>query len=119
MTAFADGKYVDSIREVYMKLSSMNVGRGKVEEVIKTVLGGLTNVTIDGPLPSAALTSELSAEARTLANLQAAKALPENPNSTMYYDTAVTPCTKNAFVLVSLFLGVGPIISVIVGQGTT
>ena len=102
VTTFADGKYVDSIREVYIKLLSMNVGRGKVEEVIKTVLGGLTNVTIDGPLPSAALTSVLSAEARTLANIQAAKALAENPNSTMHYDETTKYGFKSGSVQVTV-----------------
>ncbi len=71
---------------------------GKVEEVIKTVLG----VTIDGPLPSAALTSVLSAEARTLANLQAAKALAENANSTMHYDETTKYGFKSGSVQVTV-----------------
>ena len=49
VTTFADGKYAYLIREVYTKSLSTNMGRGKVEEVIKTVLDGLTNVTMDGP----------------------------------------------------------------------
>lgn len=102
VTTFSDGKYVDAIREVYIKLLSMNVGRGKVEEVIKTVLGGLTNVTINGPLPSAALTSVLSAEARTLANMQAAKALAENAKSTMHYDETTKYGFKSSSVQVTV-----------------
>ena len=83
---FEGGRYVDSVREVYIKLLSMNVGRNKVEGVIKTVLNDLAGISVEGPFPSAALTSILSAEARTLANLQAAKELAKNKHSTLHYD---------------------------------
>ena len=56
----------------------MKVGRNNVKEVIETVLGDLTNVIIDGSLPSAALTSMLFTEGRTLANLQVATELLNN-----------------------------------------
>ena len=64
----------------------MKVGRNNVKEVIETVLGDLTNVMIDGPLPSAALTSILFTEGQTLANLQVATELQNNENSTLHYD---------------------------------
>ncbi len=83
---FEGGRYVDSVREVYIKLLSMNVGRNKVEGVIKTVLNDLAGISVEGPFPSAALTSILSAEARTLSNLQAAKELAKNKFSTLHYD---------------------------------
>ena len=42
----------------------MNVGRNKVEGVIKTVLNDLAGISVEGPFPSAALTSILSAESQ-------------------------------------------------------
>ena len=86
VTTYEKGKYVDSIRQVYIKLLNMKVGRNNVKEVIETVLGDLTNVMIDGPLPSAALTSMLFTEGRTLANLHVATELQNNENSTLHYD---------------------------------
>ena len=84
VTTYEKGKYVDSIRQVYIKLLNMKVGRNNVKEVIETVLGDLTNVMIDGPLPSAALTSMLFTEGRTLANLHVATELQNNENSTLH-----------------------------------
>ena len=62
VTIYEKGKYADSIIPKYIKLLNMKVRRNNVKEVIKTVLGGLTNVIIDEPLPSAALTSMLFTE---------------------------------------------------------
>ena len=42
---------------------------------METVLGDLANVIIDGPLPSAALTSMFFTEVRTFANLHVATEL--------------------------------------------
>ena len=85
VTTYEKGKYVDSIRQVYMKLN-MKVGRNNIKKVIETVLCDLTNAMIDGPLPSAALTSMLFTEGRTLANLHVTTQLQNNENSTLYYD---------------------------------
>ena len=65
VSTFANGRYTDAIRETYIKLLSMNVGRNNVGPVIKTVLKDLAGITIEERLPSAALTSILSVEART------------------------------------------------------
>ena len=40
-------KYVDLIRQLYIILLNMKVGRNNVKEVIETVLGDLTNVMMD------------------------------------------------------------------------
>ena len=81
VTAYEKGKYADSITQKYIKLLNMKVRRNNVKEVIETVLGDLTNVIIDEPLPSAALTSMLFTEGRTLANLHVATELQNNENS--------------------------------------
>ena len=59
VTTYEKGNYVDSIRQVYIKLQIIKVGTNNVKEVIEALLGDLTNVTIYGPLPSAVLTPML------------------------------------------------------------
>ena len=86
VTIYEKGKYADSIIPKYIKLLNMKVRRNNVKEVIKTVLGDLTNVIIDEPLPSAALTSMLFTEGWTLANLHVATELQNNENWTLHYD---------------------------------
>ena len=89
VTTYEKGKYIDSIRQVYIKLIKMKDGRKNVKEVAETVLvieTDLTNVIIDGALPSAALTSILFTEGRTLTNLHVATELQNNENSTLDYD---------------------------------
>ena len=83
VTTYEKGKYIDSIRQVYIKLIKMKDGRKNVKEVAETVLvieTDLTNVIIDGALPSAALTSILFTEGRTLTNLHVATELQNNEN---------------------------------------
>ena len=58
----------------------MKVGRNNNLEVIEIVLGDLTNVIIDGPVPSAALTSILFTKGRTLANRHVTTELHKNKN---------------------------------------
>ena len=58
----------------------MKVGRNNNLEVIEIVLGDLTNIIIDGPVPSAALTSILFTKGRTLANRHVATELHKNKN---------------------------------------
>ena len=86
VSTFENGRYTDEIRELYINLLNMRVGRNNVGKIIETVLSSLTNVTLDGPLPSAATTSMLFIEAQTLANIQAGLALTKNINSTLHYD---------------------------------
>ena len=59
VTTYEKGNYVDSIRQVYIKLQNIKVGTNNVKEVKEALLGDLTNVTIYGPLLSAALTPML------------------------------------------------------------
>ena len=59
VTTYEKGNYVDSIRQVYIKLQIIKVGTNNVKEVIEALLGDLTNVTIYGPLSSAVLTPML------------------------------------------------------------
>ena len=80
VTAYEKSKQLDSIRQVYLKLLKIKVGRNKNQEVIEIVLDDLTNVIIDGPVPSAALTSTLFTKGRTLANRHMATELYKNKN---------------------------------------
>ena len=50
----------------------MNVGQNNVCPVIQSVLEQFTNIRLQGPLPSAATTRNLLAEAQILAKIQAA-----------------------------------------------
>ena len=59
VTTYEKGNYVDSIRQVYIKLQNIKVGTNNIKKVIEALLGDLTIVTIYGPLPSAALTPML------------------------------------------------------------
>ena len=70
VTAYEKSKQLDSIK----------VGRNNNQEVIEIVLDDLTNVIIDGPVPSAALTSTLFTKGRTLANRHMATELYKNKN---------------------------------------
>ena len=66
----------------------MNVGQNNIEKVIKCVVKVFNPLyPIDEmKLPSRALMSTLSVEAKCIANLQAAKAVADNVNSTIHYD---------------------------------
>ena len=86
VTTFESGRYVNGIREIYIKLLGMNVGRNNVRPVIESVLEQFTNIRLEGPLPSAATTGNLFTEAQILAKIQAAMAVAENENSTLHYD---------------------------------
>ena len=83
---FENGRYVNGIREIYIKLLGMNVGRNNVRPIIESVLEQFSNIRLAGPLPSPATTGNLFAEAQILAKIQAAAAIVENENSTLHYD---------------------------------
>ena len=68
VTTFESGGYVNGIREIYIKLLGMNVGRNNVRSVIESVLEQITNIRLEGPLP-AATTGSLFAEAQILAKI--------------------------------------------------
>ena len=86
VTTFESGRYVNGIREIYIKLLGMNVGRNNVRPVIESVLEQFTNISSEGPLPSAATTGNLFTEAQILTKIQSAMAVAENENSTLHYD---------------------------------
>ena len=64
----------------------MNVGRNNVRPIIESILEQFTNLNLEGPLPSAATTGNLFAEAQILAKIQVAMTVAENKNSTLHYD---------------------------------
>ena len=64
----------------------MNVGWNNVYPVIESVLEQFTNICLKGLLPSAATTGNLFAEAQIQVKIQAAMAITENKDSTLYYD---------------------------------
>jgi hypothetical protein len=39
VVTFEDGRYTDTVREVYMELMCMRVGAKNVQKIIKTVMG--------------------------------------------------------------------------------
>ena len=86
VTTFESGRYVNGIREIYIKLLGMNVGRNNVRPVIESVLEQFTNIRLEGPLPPAAKTGNLFTEAQILAKIQAEMPVVENKNSTLHYD---------------------------------
>ena len=76
MVTFQDGKYCDDVREVVMKLSSLNVGVNNVDDVIKVVLRKLAKKEVTR-LPSAGTKCRLMQEALLVAQLQVAEAMTE------------------------------------------
>ena len=81
VTTFENGRYVNGIREIYIKLLGMNVGRNNVRPVIGSVLEQFTNIRLEGLFPpSAATTGNLFSETQILAKIQAAIAIAENKN---------------------------------------
>ena len=45
VVTFQEGKYTDNVREVYMKLLNMGVGRRNIQDVIRIILRFGSNVT--------------------------------------------------------------------------
>ena len=56
MTTFQNRRYVNGIREIYIKLLSMNVGRNNVCSIIESVFEQFTNIRLAGLIPSPATT---------------------------------------------------------------
>ena len=75
VVTFQDGKYCD-VREVVMKLLSLNVGVNKVDDVIKVVLRKLAKKEVTR-LPSTGTKCRLMQEALLVAQLQVAEAMTE------------------------------------------
>ena len=86
VTTFKSGRYVNGIREIYIRLLGINVGWNNVRPVIESVFQQCTNICLEGPLPSAVTTGNLFAEAQILAKIKAAMAVAKKQNSTLHYD---------------------------------
>ena len=76
VVTFQDGKYCDDVREVVMKLLSLNIGVNKVDDVIKVVLRKLAKKEVTR-LPSTGTKCRLMQEALLVAQLQVAEAMTE------------------------------------------
>ena len=85
VATFKNGRYVNRIREIYIKILGVNVEWNDVCPVIESVLEQFTNICFKGPLPYTATAGNLFAEAQILPKIQAAMA---NKNSTLHYDEA-------------------------------
>ena len=71
VTNFENGRYVNGITKIYIKLFGINVGRN-VCPIIGSVLEQFTNIRLAGPLLSPATTGNLFTVAQILTKIQAA-----------------------------------------------
>ena len=71
VTTFKNGRYVNGITKIYIKLFGINVGRN-VCPIIGSVLEQFTNIRLAGPLLSPATTGNLFTVAQILTKIQAA-----------------------------------------------
>ena len=71
VTTFENGRYVNGITKIYIKLFGINVGRN-VCPIIGSVLEQFTNIRLAGPLLSPATTGNLFTVAQILTKIQAA-----------------------------------------------
>ncbi|XP_070546901.1 uncharacterized protein [Ptychodera flava] len=82
LVTFQDGKYTDSVRQVYYDLLAHNVSIENCTHIVKSVLKNMLNIDVER-LPSKSLTSMLQVEALVLAQAQAATTILEHdkPNT--------------------------------------
>ena len=75
---FANGRYSHEIRKCVMDLVSLNVSLNKASDVIRTVLGNMTDIDSDKTrLPSTGARKKFMEEAHLLAQCQVAEAMVE------------------------------------------
>ena len=72
VTTFENGRYVNGVTEIYIKLLGINVGRNNVRPIIESVLEQFTNISLAGPLLLPAMTGNLFTAAQILTKIQAA-----------------------------------------------
>ena len=101
VVTFENGRCVNRIREIYIKLLAINVGQNNVRPVIESLLEQFLNIRLEGPLLSAAIAGNLFAEAQILAKIQAAMAIAENKNSRLHYDETSYYGTKTGSIQVT------------------
>ena len=85
VSTFKDDRYVDTVREVYMELMSMQVGAKNVERIVRAVIEKMTTSTI-GRVPKASFAKYMLLEARTLALCQLKEKIQEADNITVGID---------------------------------
>ncbi|CAG2216054.1 unnamed protein product [Mytilus edulis] len=82
---FHNGKYNDTVREVYAALLSLNVGVNNVEKVVRTVLEKLGGLKVER-LPKRTFSEIMLVEAKALAQMQAAEAMLTSECNTLHTD---------------------------------
>lgn len=82
---FHNGKYDDSVREVYASLLSLNVGVNNVEKVVRSVLEKLGGLKVER-LPKRTFSEIMLVEAKALAQMQAAEAMLKSNCNTIHTD---------------------------------
>ncbi|CAC5406236.1 unnamed protein product [Mytilus coruscus] len=85
ITTFENGKYNDTVREVYAVLLAANVGVKNVEHIVKTVLNKLGGVKIDR-LPEKTFAEIMLVEAKALAQIQSVDAMINSDACTLHTD---------------------------------
>ncbi|CAC5376945.1 unnamed protein product [Mytilus coruscus] len=83
ITTFENGKYNDTVREVYAVLLAANVGVKNVEHIVKTVLNKLGGVKIDR-LPKKTFAEIMLVEAKALAQIQSVDAMINSDACTLH-----------------------------------
>ncbi len=66
IATFKDGRYTDTVRELYMELMSMKVGARNIQNIIHTVLNKMTGMSVDH-LPGETFAKYMLLEALSLA----------------------------------------------------
>ncbi|VDI62003.1 Hypothetical predicted protein [Mytilus galloprovincialis] len=85
ITTFENGKYNDTVREVYAVLLAANVGVQNVEHIVKTVLNKLGGVKIDR-LRKKTFAEIMLVEAKALAQIQSVDAMINSDACTLHTD---------------------------------
>ncbi|CAC5387840.1 unnamed protein product [Mytilus coruscus] len=86
ISTYENGKYNDTVREVYAVLLSANVGVKNVEYIVCTVLNKLAGVKV-GRLPKKTFSEVMLIEAKALAQIQSVDAiLTSNDLCTIHTD---------------------------------
>ncbi|VDI03297.1 Hypothetical predicted protein [Mytilus galloprovincialis] len=82
---FHNGKYNDTVREVYDALLSLNVGVNNVEKMVRTVFEKLGGLKVER-LPKRTFSEIMLVEAKALAQMQAAEAMLTSECNTLHTD---------------------------------
>lgn len=83
---FENGKYNDTVREVYSALLAANVGVKNVEHIVKTVLNKLGGVKLIAFLKKKTFAEIMLVEAKALAQIQSVDAMINSDACTLHTD---------------------------------